>query len=306
MRTPRGAPGLCIVRRMNEHEGPPAGQAETAEAMVRRKQAGLLTLLGVLGVAAVMPFAFALQGDKLAEVIKRTGASLLGLAMVSCAQSSVFVLIAVFAGLAAARRVGLGAPVTLAVARGEPAWPVLRPLLGAAVVVGLASGGTTVLLDALVFNPRAPELRSLNEAALAHHSVWKAALACLYGGFTEEILVRLFILSAVALGLLHLGRVVRGGRQLPGGQLRVGALLLANVVAALLFGLLHLPATAALVKLTPLLLTRALVLNGVVGLACGFLYVRRGLESAMVAHLVADAVLHLIAPALALAGALRL
>ena len=291
---------------MSEHAGPPAGQAETLAAMVRRKQAGLLTLLGVVGVAAVMPFAFALQGDKLAENMRRTGASMFSLAMVSCAQSSVFVLIAVFAGLAAARRVGLGAPVSLAVARGEPAWPVLRPLLGAAVVVGLLSGGATVLLDALVFNPRAPELRSLNEAALAHHSVWKAALACLYGGFTEEILVRLFILSVLALGLLHLGRLMRGGAQLPGGLVRSLALLLANVLSALIFGLMHLPATAALVALTPLLILRALVLNGVVGLACGFLYLRRGLEAAMAAHLVADVVLHLVAPALAQAGALRL
>ncbi len=291
---------------MSEHEGAPAAPAETAAAAVRRRHAGLLILLGVIGVAAVMPFAFALQADKLAEVIKRTGASVLGLAMVSCAQSAVFVLIAVFAGLAAARRVGLTAPVTLAVARGEPAWPVLRPRLGWAVPVGLLSGGVTVLLDALVFNPRAPELHRLNESALAQHSVWKAALACLYGGFTEEILVRLFILSVLALGLLHLGRLMRGGAQLPGGLVRSLALLLANVLSALIFGLMHLPATAALVALTPLLIIRALVLNGVVGLCCGFLYVRRGLEAAMAAHLVADVVLHLIAPALAQAGALRL
>lgn len=276
--------------------------------MVQRKQAGLLVLLGVIGVAAVMPYAFSLQADKLAEVTRKTGASLFGLAMVSCAQSSVFVLVAVFAGLYAARRLGLGAPVTLAVARGEPAWPVLRSLLGAAVPWGVVSGGLTVLLDAVVFNPRVPELRALNEAAMAHHSVWKAALACLYGGFTEEILVRLFILSLLALGLVQLLRALglggTAGRRDGGG--RFWALLVANVLAALLFGLLHLPATAAMVKLTPLLVTRALALNGVVGLVCGFLYVRRGLEAAMAAHLTADVVLHLIAPALVQAGAIRL
>ena len=77
---------------MSEHAGPPAGQAETLAATVRRKQAGLLTLLGVLGVAAVMPFAFALQGDKLAENMRRTGASMFSLALVSCAQSTVFAM----------------------------------------------------------------------------------------------------------------------------------------------------------------------------------------------------------------------
>lgn len=289
-------------------DSPPQQDAETAARLVQRRQAGLLVLLGVIGVAAVMPYAFSLQADKLAEVIKKTGASLFGLAMVSCAQSSVFVLVAVFAGLYAARRLGLAAPVTLAVARGEPAWPVLRPLLGVALAWGSVAGGLTVGLDALVFNPRVPELRALNETALAHHSVWKAALACLYGGFTEEILVRLFILSLLALGFVNLGRALGLGRAAgrAGGANHFAALFAANLLAALLFGLLHLPATAALVKLTPLLVTRALVLNGVVGLACGFLYIRRGLEAAMAAHLTADVVLHLIAPALAQAGALRL
>lgn len=288
-------------------DSPAESAAETAEKTVQRKQAGLLVLLGVIGVAAVMPFAFALQQEKLAEVTKKTGASLLSLAMVSCAQSSVFVLISVFAGLFAARRLGLGAPVTLAMARGEPAWPVLRRLLGGAVLWGLVSGGLTVFLDGAVFNPRVPELRALNETALAHHSVWKAALACLYGGFTEEIIVRLFILSLIALGLVHLGQAL-GLSKRAGMQPRehFAALLTANVLAALLFGLMHLPATAAMVKLTPLLVVRALVLNGVVGLACGFLYVGRGLEAAMVAHLTADVVLHLVAPALLQAGVIHL
>lgn len=286
-----------------EHSSPP--DAETAEKLIQRKQAGVLVLLGVIGVAAVMPFAFALQEEKLAEVTKKTGASLLSLAMVSCAQSSVFVLLSVMVGLFAARRLGLSAPVTLAWVRGEPAWPLLRARLGGALLWGLGSGGLTVLLDGAVFNPRMPELRALNESALAHHRAWKAALACLYGGFTEEIIVRLFILSVLALGFVHLGRAVGIGRAGKGRRAPFWALLAANVLAALLFGLLHLPATAAMVKLTPLLVVRALVLNGVVGLGCGFLFIRRGLEAAMAAHLTADVVLHLIAPALVQAGVIH-
>jgi len=37
---------------------------------------------------------------------------------------------------------------------------------------------------------------------------------------------------------------------------------------------------------------RAIVLNGLVGVIAGWLYWRRGLESAMVAHFCADLVVH--------------
>ncbi len=287
-----------------EPTSPPVDEAALAVQRVQRKQAALLVLLGVIGVVAVMPYAFTLQRDQLAEVIKSTGASLFSLALVSCAQSAALVAVAVIGGLWAARQVGLTAPVTAALARGEPAWPELRRFLIVAIVVGLVAGALTAGLDAMVFLPRAPELRALSQKVILQPSLWKGALAGLYGAFTEELQVRLFFLSLLALGLGHLWRVIRGAKQL--GRVPWAILLTANVLAALVFGLLHLPATAALVKLTPLLVMRALLLNGIVGLACGFLYLRRGLEAAMVAHLTADLVLHLAVPAFLRAGVLGL
>jgi hypothetical protein len=55
----------------------------------------------------------------------------------------------------------------------------------------------------------------------------------------------------------------------------------------------HLPATAAVAPLTPLLVARALVLNGVAGIAFGYLYWRHGLEAAMVGHMSAHVVLQI-------------
>jgi membrane protease YdiL (CAAX protease family) len=72
----------------------------------------------------------------------------------------------------------------------------------------------------------------------------------------------------------------------------------ANVLAAAIFGVGHLPATAALMALTPLVVTRALVLNGLAGVVFGWLYWRRGLLAAMVAHFCGDLVLHVATPAL--------
>jgi membrane protease YdiL (CAAX protease family) len=80
-------------------------------------------------------------------------------------------------------------------------------------------------------------------------------------------------------------------------QRPAGIFWAANLAAAVLFGLLHVPATAALVGITPLVVVRAIVLNGLVGVVAGWLYWRRGLESAMVAHFCADLVVHVLVAA---------
>ena len=68
----------------------------------------------------------------------------------------------------------------------------------------------------------------------------------------------------------------------------------ANILAAVLFGLGHLPATATFLPLTPLVITRAILLNGIGGMIFGWLYWKRGLEAAMVSHFSADIVLHVL------------
>jgi hypothetical protein len=123
-------------------------------------------------------------------------------------------------------------------------------------------------------------------------ALWKRFLASFYGGIDEELLLRLFLLSLLAWLISFVWHTSEG---LP----TLGALWLANVIAAVVFGLGHLPATAAIVKLTPLLVVRAIVLNGIVGVAAGYLYWRYGLEAAMLAHFSADIVIHVIGDSIA-------
>jgi membrane protease YdiL (CAAX protease family) len=56
------------------------------------------------------------------------------------------------------------------------------------------------------------------------------------------------------------------------------------LLAALLFGVLHLPAVATLTPLTSLLVARTVLLNAFGGVVFGWLYWRRSLEAGMVAH----------------------
>ncbi len=135
--------------------------------------------------------------------------------------------------------------------------------------------------DWLVFASHLPDTLTTALAPL-----WQRLLAALYGGLTEELILRFGRFSAPAWGLTRLHR-----RELP----TPAVLWTTNVVVAVLFGLLHLPVTAVLVELTAPLAPRALVLNRVPGVAFGYLFWRRGLESAMLAHFVADIGLQLFA-----------
>ena len=99
----------------------------------------------------------------------------------------------------------------------------------------------------------------------------------IYGGIIEEVMLRLFMMSLVAFVLHKL--FWRKREQTP-----VAALVAANIISALLFAAGHLPTTAALMGLTPMILLRCFLLNGGIGLMLGFLYRKHGLRYAMIAH----------------------
>jgi membrane protease YdiL (CAAX protease family) len=69
---------------------------------------------------------------------------------------------------------------------------------------------------------------------------------------------------------------------------------IANILAAVLFGLGHLPGVALLVPLTPLVIARTVILNGLLGIIFGWLYWKSGLEAAMISHFSADLILHVL------------
>jgi membrane protease YdiL (CAAX protease family) len=114
---------------------------------------------------------------------------------------------------------------------------------------------------------------------------------CFYGGIYEEILTRLFLLSLFAwLGMKLFQK----------DKTKLGGIVfwLANILAAILFGLGHLPTVSLVMPITPVVVAAALLLNGVAGIAFGYLYRKRGLESAMIAHFCADFVIYVLGVAL--------
>lgn len=236
----------------------------------------------LFSLICVTPYLLELNREAFRRAQERLQRPLWVLLVLQGLQSSILLIAAVGLGLPMAHSLGLGAPLLEGLLMGRSVNRQAQALLGPALLLGLVPAILLLILEGLVFWPRLPQAM---RAAFPIPALWKRLLACFYGGIAEELLCRLFLLSLLAWLLAFIWR----GAQ---GQPAPGVFWLATVVVALLFGLGHLPATAAVVKLTPLLVGRALLLNGIAGVAFGYLFWHYGLEAAMLGHFSADLVMH--------------
>lgn len=249
----------------------------------------ILLAASIVGVVAVIPYSLAIQGSSLSELDLHIPTWLL--ISLQILQNAVMFAIVILIGLLAANRIGLGLPIIEAKLQGEPVGQRIKAFLLPSILLGIIGSALVILLDVLVFNPLlmaelGDKAAALNQEAL-QPAAWKGLLVSFYGGINEEILLRLGLMSI----LIWLGRFVSKTED---GHPTLTVLWTSNVLAAVLFGLGHLPATAALFPLTPLVILRAITLNGLLGIAFGYLYFRHGLGAAMLSHFSADIVLHVL------------
>lgn len=148
-----------------------------------------------------------------------------------------------------------------------------QPLI-ASVIVSIVGGATLILSDLLFFG-------KYSEVIMSSYSVKPTIsyliAAVIYGGVIEEVMLRLFWMTLVA---LVLWKVFDRKNERPSTAI----LITANIIAALLFAAGHLPATATVLGLSPMIVFRCFLLNGGLGLLFGWLYRKYGLRYSMIAH----------------------
>ena len=148
-----------------------------------------------------------------------------------------------------------------------------KPLL-AAIIIAVIGGLALILPDLLIFGKYEPAL--LDMYAVKPTVPFLLATVT-YGAVIEEVMLRLFMMSLVAFVLHLLFERKRDG-------VSTAVLVAANVASALLFAAGHLPGNDMMFGLTPVIVLRCMLLNGVFGLAFGWLYRKFGLRYAMIAH----------------------
>ena len=201
-------------------------------------------------------------------------------ALLSLLNPLILMAFGVAIGVLLAHRVGLRSLVAEKVQQGTAIWSELRPYLRMAFIMGLIFAVVVIGLDAVI-NPFAgTEMENVSiagEAPTIGALLAQLLLGLLYGGIVEELMLR----WGVMVLFVWIGwRVAQRGQGLPTPAL----VWTANILAALLFGIGHLPALAGMVALTPLIVIRTVLLNALGGVLFGWLFWKRNLETAMVAH----------------------
>lgn len=240
----------------------------------------ILLALSLISIVCVFPYILTLQG----ELLRQIGQPIWLIFILQFAQSLIIFSIAIFFGLFFTKKVNFQLPIIEAFAEKRDFKNILKDILGKSILAGAATALIIYGLDTLF---------TMGGAAITTHQnyapVWQKLLAAVYGGTTEEILLRLFLMSFfiwISMKIFKKDEPTKAG------------IIVSIFLAAIIFGLGHLPLTASLTELNALIVTRAIVLNGIGGIIFGWLFWKKGLESAMIAHFTTDIFLLTILPLL--------
>jgi len=240
----------------------------------------VLLVLGLLSVFAIFPYVLTLQGDILSQV----GQPIVIIFLLQLLQSAVLFSITIFIGLLLIKKIDFHLPLLEALVAGKDYKKFIKDISLLSVILGSVSAILIYLTDRLF---------TLWEVAITTSQsiapIWQKFLAAFYGGIAEEILMRLFLMT------LFIWIGVKITRRSKPTQT---VIIISIILAAVIFGLGHLPITSSLTRITPIVVARAIVLNGIGGVIFGWLYWKKGLEAAIIAHFSADIFLLTILPLL--------
>lgn len=245
---------------------------DTPSRPLRWRLAIVLWLLGMPGILAMV-------WTVVQPVSHRLGAALPPWAVtaVSGLQSSLLLALAVALGVRMAPQIGLDAPVVSAWLQHRPVRPLLQRLWLPGIAGGVVGAAWLVSLSLLT-----PQTLVHTDPAQSLPLVVKL----LYGGLTEELLVRWGVMTVAA---FVLWRLFQHGE----GPVRRPWMWLAIALSACVFAAGHVPAALALTGgMTVPVAVYIVIGNVVFGLLAGYLYWRHGLEAAMLAHALAHAFSH--------------
>ena len=196
----------------------------------------------------------------LEETIAQVG-SVEMIILISTIQSLGYAVILGLLGRLIAKKIGLWREFTL------EAKPVIYT-----VTASLIGGAALIMADVLLFGGLIPPVLD----SYASKPTLNYIIASItYGGVVEEIMLRLFFMSLIAL------IISRFTKNKKATDLHF---IIANIIVALLFAVGHLPGTIQSIGISPIILVRCLVMNGAFGILFGRMYRKYGIGYAMLTH----------------------
>lgn len=232
-------------------------------------------IIGMIGVILLIPTIIPLLEQQLQSIPNPPEIPFAVLVLISLANPAILLILSIIVGLLTAPKAGLVSYLHLWLndrldREDKSAFKksILSGVLSG-LVVAVILFGTDRLLQ-----PYLPAgLQSGNDTA----SIWATVSGVFYGGITEEIMMRWGMMSLLVFGLW---KIFQRRKAHPSSAI----LWISVFISSLLFAVGHIGATAMVAPLTPIVLIRMMFLNSIGGIVFGWLYWKKGLEIAMVAH----------------------
>jgi len=241
-----------------------------------------LLAASVLGQIAVIPYAFTL----LSLSARPIPVPLPVAVAIQIVWGTILSAVAIVLGLLMAGQLGSPTPWFKAWLDGRFDRQRFAHMASFWVLLGALGGAVVFALDRYAFALLVEPITPFQQTA----PFWQRVLVSFYGGINEEIYLRLFLMTLI----IWLWSKIRKHPTLTRPQMWTTI-----ITVSVVFGLGHLPMTAQFMPISSVVVIRAIVLNGILGILYGWLYWRKGLESAMIAHFSTDIMLHVLLPSLA-------
>ena len=193
------------------------------------------------------------------------------LVLITMAQAVLYAVFCAFFGYILADKVNLIKPFKIEK-------EALKKTLVYSVVFGIIFS-----MDYWVFGYFDPMIKIIDEETVTLNMVMAGIF---YGGVVEELMMRLFFMSLIAVIVRKLFFKSCDRENIP-----QKVYFIANLIASIAFAAGHLPATIVYFgSLTPIVLLRCFLLNGGFGFLFGHIYQKYGIQYSMICH----ALMHVI------------
>lgn len=245
---------------------------------INRKPFFILWIGCIFGYLAAVPFGFELQQ----EIYSKVDTPLHLIIISQLATTVVLYGLLIFVGLSMLPKTPFSFAIIRNLERGD-----LKKNIVYAVISGLLAFTAIFLVTYL---PNYLYEGMQNSLVISTASVWKGFLASFYGAINEEVLLRLFVMTSIAYGLLKISWLTKE-------TIQPYIVWFSIVVSSLIFGLGHVPAAlGAGFSLDARLFFSIFLPYTVGGLFFGHIFWKKGFEYAVISHFVVDIMLNCVVP----------
>lgn len=232
----------------------------------------ILLILGFIGISSLLSTQISLPEEALVQLREQFTAQQIRLLIL--VNPTILLLLAIIAGINLYKKTGLSIPVIDKISGNVPEPLKIADLLKYGVFGGLLAGVLLSMLIWILYPMFPPEFIKLSEETSP-----SPAARFLYGGLTEEIIMRFGLMTLLVWVIAKIFR-----------NLNSKVYWIAIILSALVFAFGHFP---SLMHIGPssIVVLYILLGNTIGGIVYGWLYWKKGLESAMVAHICTHVVL---------------